>query len=177
MCFVVVHHCFSKTVNQTPVDSNLAIKRYNCTVLFNFPWHFLAGVNLFFVNMTPSVDEGDSASLCVEASAIIPFNQNIDFSILSSDGTANGGSGEKQTLFMPWNMYSFLTDYEFVNLTSGIIDVDSPTCFDVVTTGDDEVEGNEMYTISLTSNSTIASIDEPVLQIIIKDDDCKHWYV
>ena len=131
-------------------------------------------MNLFFVNMTPSVDEGDSASLCIGASGTIPANQHIGFSILSSDGTANRGSGEKLKHFSCLETCSFLADYVFVNLTRAIIDVDSHTCFDVVTTEDSVVEGDEMYTISLTSNSTIASIDEPGLQIIIKDDDCKH---
>ena len=54
----------------------------------------MAGVTLSFEGTSYSLEEGESVVVCVTASGTIPDGYNIDFSVISSDGTAQSGSGE-----------------------------------------------------------------------------------
>ena len=53
-------------------------------------------------------------------------------------------------------------------------DMENPLCLDVFSILDYLVEGDETYTMSLSSNNQIVNINEPIIEITIKDRDCKY---
>ena len=69
--------------------------------------------------------------------------------------------------------FNILPDYMMVNQTQ-VIDMENPMCSDIITKGDFLVEGDETYILSLSSNSHMVVISEPIIHIIIKDNDCKY---
>lgn len=70
-------------------------------------------------------------------------------------------------------MLLFLPDYMMVNQTQ-VIDMENPMCSYIITKGDSLVEGDETYILSLSSNSHMVVISEPIIHIIIIDNDCKY---
>lgn len=51
--------------------------------------------------------------------------------------------------------------------------MENPLCLDDFPILDYLVEGDETYTMSLSSNNQIVNIYEPIIEITIKDRDCK----
>lgn len=127
------------------------------------------------------MEEGKSGLVCITASGSIPENQDIEFSIISSDGTAQNELGIYQKhICMVTLAIIFITgndlhaaDYMGINVMEDVRDMENPLCLDVFSILDYLVEGDETYTISLSSNNQIVSINEPIIEITIKDRDCK----
>jgi hypothetical protein len=115
------------------------------------------GVTLSFEGTSYSLEEGESVMVCVTASGTIPDGYNIDFSVISSDGTAQSGS-----------------DYEMVNFTRTLVGILNPMCvegFFISNLEDSLVEAYEQFTIQLTSSSFIVSTADDTIQITIENDD------
>ena len=65
-----------------------------------------------------------------------------------------------------------------MNYTHVIKAKDDPMCLDFISIlafDDSLVEADETYSISLSSNSSIVNIDEPIMWISIRDNDGKHY--
>lgn len=71
----------------------------------------MAGVTLSFEETSFSLEEGGSVTVCITASGIIPEGHSIDFSVATSDGTAQFGSGEP-----PRYLWCILSTFDFKSL-------------------------------------------------------------
>ena len=71
------------------------------------------------------------------------------------------------------------TDYEVVNISRMLVSIENPNCVEsipILTTSDQLVEGNEQFSVSLTSNSFIVTISNSSLLVTIENDDSKLKY-
>ena len=76
------------------------------------------------------------------------------------------------------------TDYTLVNFSRTLTSIENPECVEIVfinTIDDSLVEGNETFSLSLTSSSFIVDISDSLLLVVIQIDDrmslyiCFHW--